>query len=1111
MPSTTTLWLDELGLGQYAETFARNDIDLGVIADLSDDDLRELGVSMGHRKVLLRAIASRGHELKDAAPTPPPTSLAERRQLTVMFCDLVDSTALAGRVDPEITKAIVEKFRVCCDIAVRRFGGHVAGFRGDGLLMYFGYPEAREHDPERAIRAGLQIIKAVGEIDHELATPLACRVGIATGEVVVGEIVGSDLAQERDVAGVVAHLAARLQQFAEPETLVVSDVTRRLVGDLFEYTDLGSPMLKGLEGPQNLWRVDRESLVDSRFEATHPVAELTPLVGREQELSKLLRQWDLARAGHGQAVLLTGEAGIGKSRVAHSLRQQLAGTDYTLIRYFCVEYYKDSALFPVTTNLERAAGFKRDDSAVAKLTKLDGLVRETGADPATVVPLFAALLSVPTGNQYPAAAATPDFQKERTLLALETHVRSMAESRPVLAIIEDMHWADPTTVELVQRVLAWLPRSAMMLVMTARPEFSPPWARGEQVSTLVLERLSYAKSLDLLTKVTHEAIPKEVVWEIIAKSDGIPLYLEEITKAVIGGQLAGRASAGAAQGISVPNTLQDSLAARLDKLPGAKRVAQIGATIGRQFSYELLAAVSGLPRDELLQALDQLTAAELLTCEGTAPNAVYTFKHALLQDWAYENQLRASRPALHRSIARVLEQRFPEEVALQPEVVALHYSKAADHPQAIAYWQMAAKRAAGRAAYLEALKHLTHAFNHLDELDESPKRDKLELELQVARGLSLERTQGYGAPDVKQAYERARELCQKIGETADMVPVLLGLYVFHLVRADQKTDLASARALAEQCVQLSMDSGRENYLVDSYAALGYALCYLGKLTEARDVLERCVELYERKWGELEFTITAQDPGVASLALLGVVLWLLGRAEESLAKRDQSMALAERLGEPINHAVAFAHAAQLHQLRREPDMAAEYAQKGIDVAKEHGYPVWAAACSMHLGIAKAVLGDVSYGLALTQQYLDMWRAGGAELNRPYYLAGIALAEYTSERPQRADRCISEALEHAERSGEEYFVPLLRLIRGEYRRGSPSGREAAEADFRAAYEKAHEQQSKTFELRALTGLCELQAGLGRAVEPAAAAELRRLVDELTAGGDMLELREATAVLA
>jgi len=1109
MSADITQWLGQLGLERYAEVFSQNDVDLRSVVYLTDSELRDLGVSLGHRKIILKAIAERLGERWPTQTTPAAVSTPERRQLTVMFCDLVDSTGLAQRHDVEVVKQIMDRFRECGDRSAKRFGGNIGGFRGDGLLICFGYPEANEYDPERAIRAGLEIAGAIREIDTQPRLPLACRVGIATGECVVGESVGSDLATELDVTGLAANLAARLQQMAKPNTVLISDATRRLAGNLFRYSELEPVSIKGLSGAHPVWRVEGESASESRFDATHPPGELTPMVGREQDLTKLLRHWSIVQTGTGQAMLLLGEAGIGKSRLARAFCDQVKQTEHTLIRCFCVEHHKSSALFPIMAYLERAAGFEQADSSGEKLNKLERFLGSTmGADDARgTVPLYAALLSIPTDGRYPPLSLSAELQKERILGALEQNLRAVAKTRPALVLLEDVHWADPTTEEFVGRVLSWMPHEAVFFLMTQRVGEGSDFTKGDRVSTLRLDRLTREYCESVISYVSHQTpISQQTVFEIVAKSDGIPLYLEEITKAIVESELLGSTGDGRASlGMSVPNSVQDYFAARLDRLPRAKRVAQIGATIGRQFPYELLRAVSELPEEQLNEALEQLTAAELLTRDGRPPSAQYSFKHALMQEWAYENQLKAARPKLHRSIARSLEERFSGSLNAQPELLAHHYARAGEYQEAISYWREAAKRSAHRAAYAEALKYLSNALECLERLDSGPQKDRTELELRVAQGLSMERTLGYGAAEVKQTYERARRLCHELGETVDMVPVLLGLYIFHLVRADQNSDLATAQDLADQCVRLSNESGRIEYLIDSYAALGYVRCYLGDLRDAREVLERCVGLYEFKWGELEFGITAQDPGVASLALLGVVSWLLGFPDASLKALDRAFVLADRLGQPINHAVICAHAAQLHQLRREPDRAAEYALKGMRISSENGYFSWEAACAMHLGIARATAGDPA-GIALAQEHLQRWRIGGAELNRPYFLAGIAAAELVAGKADAGLSHIAEALEHAARSGEDYFVPLLHQIRGDYYATLPGQRAAAEKDLRCAIAKALEQDARMFRLRALCSLRRLCGSAGGSDEVEA---LRALVAELAGIDETVDLREARAL--
>jgi class 3 adenylate cyclase len=707
-------WLHDIGLGEYAEAFAKNEIDFGTLADLSEDDLRALGVTkLGHRKRLLRAIA----EYLARPERPEQTVEAERKFFTVLFCDLVDSTALAQRYDPEVLREITNTFRNCCAAVVEANGGSIGGHRGDGILAYFGYPRSLENNAVHALYAAYRISSDVRDLQTLPGLKLDSRIGIATGEVVVGDRLSSELTEERDVVGVVPNLAARLQQSGEPGTILICDLTRERIGKLAECTSLALS-LKGFAQPQQVWRVDAVREEGDRFTPTHPREELTPLVGRDQELAKLLHHWDLAERGKGQAVLLIGEAGIGKTRMFHSLLARLPESKRTLIQCFCMEHHRTSALSPIISLLERRAAFERGDSPTTKLEKLDRMLAETESS-ADVAPLYAALLSIPAGDRYPALGLAPELQKERTLAALETHLRVMSAVGPVLFFFEDIHWADPTTEELVARILRWLPDSPIMLLMAGRPEvLSAPWVQSPSVSRLTLQRLNADHSHDVIEHVLgRRTIAHEVKRNIVEKSDGIPLFLEEIAKAVVDRAEAKTSSSSTLDAeIAVPRTLQDSLAARLDRLPGAKRVAQIGATIGREFHYEVLAAVCPLSKKEVARALDLLTGADVLKRTGVIPNAVYSFKHALLRDWAYKNQLRSERAKLHRAIAAVLEERFPDDVAAEPQLLAHHYSEAGDYRRAITYRLRAANRSADRAAYTEALKHVERAFEHLANL-----------------------------------------------------------------------------------------------------------------------------------------------------------------------------------------------------------------------------------------------------------------------------------------------------------------------------------------------------------------------------------------------------------
>jgi class 3 adenylate cyclase/predicted ATPase len=1113
-------WLEQLGVGQYAQVFCDNDVDLDVLPDLTDEDLKELGVSLGHRKRLLKAISvltSASVAATEDGTSPgficaDPRDRAERRQLTVMFCDLVGSTALSVRFDPEDLRDIMVAYRSCCEPIVARFGGNVAQYMGDGLLVYFGYPRADEHDPERAVRSGLEIATAVQALDVRPGLTLHARVGIATGEVVVGDLIGQGATQERTVVGETPNLAARLQTLAKPDSVVISTTTRRLVGGLFEYADLGVRALKGFRIPMPAWRVTCERVCESRFEAIHGSAELTPLVGRKKELEALWQRWKLARDGHGQLVVLRGEAGIGKSRLTHALREQLRSDRHALLCYFCVPYHQNSAFFPVTAQLERAAAITRDDTPATKLDKLETLLGQAAQDVSEVAPLFAALLSIPCEDRYRPLNLSPQRQKENTLAALKEQLAGFARRRPLLMVFEDLHWADPTTLEFLEGALERIRRLPVLMLMTSRPQFRAPWPEGPHVTTLTLNRLDHHQGAAIAAGVTGgRPIPPTVLEQILAKADGVPLFVEELTKTML--DLNALNEDEAAQALSaplppptVPSTLQDSLMARLDRLSGVKEVAQVGAVIGRRFSYEMLTAVSRFKEPVLSNAVGELAAAELVGCEGTSPHATYTFKHALIQDAAYSSLLRSTRQRLHARIARVLERRFPEKASREPELLAHHFTRAGDTLQAISYWHQAGTRASERAAHKEALKHFNAALSLLAVLPEDTTRHQIELGLRVSLGLSLESTRGYAAAEVEENYHRARMLCQQLGQSADLVPVLLGLIAFHIVR----DELPLARELAQQSVQLARESERPRYLIEAYTALGYALCYMGKLEGARATLEQSLELYAAHGGGARGFVTAQDPAVACYSLLGIVLWLLGYPDQALQAIQNGFALADELDKPFNVAFVYAHAAQLHQLRGEPEKAAMYAEQGIEIASRYGYDIWLFAGRMHLAIARGVLGQADESVSAVGQALAAWRDGGAELNRPYFLAGMARAQQAAGRVEEARRLVAEALECAERTGEQYHVALLHHLQGQFELAAsvPDPR-AAEAHFIGAMGTARSQSARLLELRATTALHRLHVDQGRGVK--SRAELVRLYASFTEGLHTSDLREAAALLS
>ena len=723
-------WLEKLGMSEYAERFAESDIDIDVLSELTDQDFDRLGVSLGHRRRILRAIRELGAspiaavtERQISAPTaqePAPKDTAERRQVTVMFSDLVGSTALSARMDPEDLREVISAYQKCVAETVGRFSGFVAKYMGDGVLIYFGYPQAHEDDAERAVRAGLELVAAVSHLKTHAA--LQTRVGIATGLVVVGDLIGSGASQEQAIVGETPNLAARLQGVAEPNAVVIAESTRKLLGNLFELEDLGAKDLKGVVGSVRAWAALRPASVESRFEALH-AGGLTALVGREEELELLLRRWSRAKNGQGQVVLLSGEAGIGKSRLTAALLESVAPEPHTRLRYFCSPQRTDSALYPITSAMERAAGFTHADTGQMKLDKLDAVLALSSTSRQDAA-LFAEMLSMPNDGRYPTLELTPQQRRQKTLEALFTQVQMFASKNPVLMIFEDAHWSDPTSLEAFGRAVDRIATLPVLLLITFRPEFEPPWIGQSHVTALTLNRLTRHEVDAMIDRIAgNKQLPANVRQDIIERTDGIPLFVEEMTKAVLELESYSEAERAAAAipsaAIAVPATLHASLMARLDRLGGpAKEVAQIGAAIGREHSHALLALVTRKPDAELEAALDRLVAAGLLFRQGLPPHATYLFKHALVRDVAYGSLLRGQRQQLHGRIADVLAEHFPTTVEAEPEVMAHHYREAGLADAASTYFERAGDRAVARSAYIEATAHFRAAIAEADRLPE---------------------------------------------------------------------------------------------------------------------------------------------------------------------------------------------------------------------------------------------------------------------------------------------------------------------------------------------------------------------------------------------------------
>jgi class 3 adenylate cyclase len=718
-------WLEKLGMSEYAQRFAENRIDFSVLPDLTDQDLEKLGVVLGDRRKILRAIANLETSMSVPAATVatavsagrPILDTAERRQVTVMFADLVGSTALSARMDPEDLREVISAYQKCVAETVQRFGGFVAKYMGDGVLVYFGYPHAHEDDAERAVRAGLELVAAVGGLKTHAA--LQTRVGIATGMVVVGDLIGSGASQEQAIVGETPNLSARLQSIAESNSVVIAEATRRLLGNLFELEDLGAKRLRGIAGQVRAWAALRPASVESRFEAFHATG-LTELVGREEELEILLRRWSKAKTGEGQVVLLSGEPGIGKSRLTAALLERLAAEPHTRLRYFCSPQHTDSALYPIISQMERAAGFVHGDAAQAKLDKLDAVLAQTST-PIRDAALFAEMLSLPNDGRYPALDLAPEVRRQRTQQALTAQLTGLTRRRPALMIVEDAHWVDPTSLEVFGRTADHIKPLPVLLIVTFRPEFNAPWAGRSHVTSLALNRLGERGTAAIIARIVgNKDLPADVTAEIVERTDGIPLFVEEMTKAVLEAESEGEARQTAAampsSALAVPASLHASLMARLDRLGPAKEMAQIGAVIGREFSHALLAAAAHKDENALRSGLDALTSAGLLFRQGVPPSATYLFKHALVRDAAYGTLLREPRRALHARIAETLESQFAEIADNQPELLARHCTEAELIEKAAGLWGKAGQRSMARAALLEGKEQLKRALDQIATL-----------------------------------------------------------------------------------------------------------------------------------------------------------------------------------------------------------------------------------------------------------------------------------------------------------------------------------------------------------------------------------------------------------
>ena len=1117
-------WLRTLGLEQYEAAFREQKIDDTVLPSLTAEDLKELGVGyVGHRRKLLDALAA----LRTEAGAPAPlsdvplateeaaTDTAERRQVTVMFSDLVGSTALSARMDPEDLREVIRAYQTCVADTVRRFGGFVAKYMGDGVLVYFGYPQAHEDDAEQAVRAGLGLVSAVSDLKTHAA--LQTRVGIATGLVVVGDLIGAGASQEQAIVGQTPNLAARLQSIAQPNSIVIADGTRKLVGNLFELDDLGLQELKGISGPVRAWAALRPASVEGRFEAMHG-SGLTDLVGREEELGLLLRLWLKAKIGEGQVVLLSGEAGIGKSRLTAALLERLATEPHARLRYFCSPQHSESAFYPIISQMERAAGFAYDDTAQAKLDKLDMLLAQNFT-PREDVALFAEMVSLPDDGRYPTLELTPQQRRQRTLEALTRQIERLAQRSPVLIILEDAHWADPTSLEAFgSAALDRIRPLDVLLIVTHRPEFEPSWIEQPHFTTVTLNRLGQYEIAAMIDRVTgKKPLLASIRQDIAERTDGIPLFIEEMTKAVLEADGHEDAKRGItsipAPALAVPASLHASLMARLDRLGSAKEVAQIGAAIGREFSHPLLSSVVAKSHAELEFALARLIEAGLLFRQGVPPHAKYLFKHALVQDAAYGMLLREPRRKLHARIAAILEGEFADLAANQPQLLAQHCTQAGLIEKAAILWGEAGRRSLARSALLEGAAQLTRALNQIDSLPTTPALRRDQIKFQVALATATMHTKGYAAPETKASVDRARVLIERaegLGEAPEdpllLFSVLYGSWVGSFVAFNG--DICCA--LAKQFLALAEKKAETATHMIGHRLMANSLLLSGEIAEAKVHYDQAIALYnptEHRPLAMRF---GQDLEVACLSFRSLALWLLGYPEAALADTDRALSNARAIGQGATLMFTLGHVALTCIECGAHSAANAQADELCVLADEKGAFLWKSMGTIIKGFVLALTGNAQAAVQMMTRGMGASRSTGSTVFDTLYLSCLAVVHAQLHQFEAGGRCIDEAVSAAASTKSCWWQAETYRIAGEIALKSAQADAAkAEASFKYALSVARQQQAKSWELRAAMSMARLWRDQGKRDE--ARELLAPVYGWFTEGFDTLDLKQAKALIA
>lgn len=1045
-------WLRSLGLGQYEQAFRDNAVDEHVLPDLTAEDLKDLGVVLvGDRRKLLSAIVRLQAQVVSPAATPQPqiteeVPQAERRQLTILFCDLVGSTALSVRFDPEDLREVIQAYHACVAEVVQGHGGSVAKYMGDGVLAYFGYPKAREDAAEQAVRTGLVLTKAVRRLSAGNES-LQVRVGIATGLVIVGDLLGSGAAQERSVVGETPNLAARLQALAKPGTVVIAPGTRQLVGQRFECRDAGAAPLKSFSQPVQAWEVVAEKAIDSRFEALR--FGQAPLVGREEEMDLLLRRWQQAQEGQGQTVLISGEPGTGKSRLAASLQEHIQATPHTELSYFCSPRHSNSALYPVINQLQRAAHFQPDDTSEQRLDKLETLLARREM-PVEDQGLLADLMSLPTSSRYPVLPLSPQARKEQTFAALMRPIEVATRSSPLLILWEDVHWIDPTSLELLHRIVDHARALPILLVVSFRPEFSPPWAECPHVTTMALNRLNDERSAMIATRTAGKALPPGVLSQIATRAEGVPLFVEELTRAVLESDsvqdygdhfvLDKPLQTGA-----IPVTLNDALMARLDRIPGVKEIAQTASAIGREFSYEMIRAVSDQDDGSLQRSPDQLTQGGLLTQRGDPPWTIYVFKHALVQDASYSSLLREKRQRLHTRIAHVL---LHEHLGARPETIAHHCTEGGLFEPAVQFWREAGDQAARQYANQEAIAHYRKGLTVLERLPPSAARDELELGLLMALGPVMMMVMPNWSPEVKLIYDQAREVARAHERSKDLFVVLWGNWLVAYAWGQRQL----AQQFVAELYRLADELKDPGYRLQAQHAEYPMAFFAGKFARALELTQSNLDLYdEEAHRDHALTFAGHDPGVCASCFNSLALLMVGNPDQALKGAGRSLALAHKRAHPPTLAHALRYTGDLYHLVRSHDALLRNANAVFALPEEQRSAAIVANAQMLLGLGLILRGELGEGSHDLQQGLTAWRASGEPMMSPYQLGRTAEGFLLTGNKNVAQALLEEAFAAQEQTGEYWVHAELLPLRGELRAVDHQA-EPAEQDFREALSTA-----------------------------------------------------------